>query len=113
MYKAKRGDLVVIERRMWQMRVNAPSVYTTSFRVMAVCSVTRDGAVKRVSSVRLTGMKGIDIAQYLFGNGFLHVISADKLTDADAALAAVAAIDHTFNSIEDVQQAFKPFKKES
>lgn len=108
--KARRGDLAVLE-----VESRDGGRISTWYDVAKVTSVTRDGLVKTI----LDAWGTIAPVERRVGLRAVHVLSAQRI-DVDAALRA-AAEHHwpghpdqpmPFDTLDDVRNTLRPFKKE-
>ena len=112
MTKAKRGDLVVIEKRTSYTTTSAGYHEATIYEVGIVTSITREGVTKAIE----TRYGGPTPLKNIYGVGRTFIVSQDEI---DVRAAAEAAWSNEwkpgypgkpFDSLDEVRSVVSPFK---
>jgi hypothetical protein len=112
--KAKRGDLVVMERKASYVTTSDGWHEHTEYLVGVVANITRDGIVKGVRD-----QYGQRLLRDMHGIGQTFIVAQTEINVDAAAMAAWAnpwphKPEHTgkaFDSLDDVKACVSPFKR--
>lgn len=118
--KAKRGDLLVIERTTRDYVIGQETVERRLFEMYEVAGLFRDGRVRSIRSVAWTGSATQDVEgkRRMLGLVTTYLLPAANV-DKEAVTKAVQA--HTypnsstpmpFDSIDELRALVKPFRRE-
>lgn len=109
---AKRGDLVIVGRKVGSFVIGRPYSEQGEYRICVVTNITREGAVKAYRDRDDGATHRLDQVINLIG---IALVPAARI---DVAAAMKAAADHTwpsghpwmpFDSLDEVRAALKPY----
>lgn len=106
--KAKRGDLIIIERRTSYHHAQTGRHESLVYEVGIVTSITREGAVK---AVRYQGHDYSTQLRWIFDYSFIYLLPQHQIDVQAAYTAALGtdALSKTYDSLGAVRETIRPY----